>query len=133
MKPIESLVTTYVESHPKEAAQTFERMDVSEAFKIIEKLPFRVAGMLLERLTPQMAGEILSRFDVSLTKDLLAVMTPRHASLVLQHLEDKKREEALRSLPVYMGRQLRELLRRLEVIRAIGVASRGAQQGESNA
>jgi len=110
MKPIESLVFSYVEGHPKEAAQTFEKMEVSEASKIIEKLPFRSAGILLERLTPQMAGEILSRFDLSLTKDLLAAMTPRHASLVIQHLEDKKREEALSSLPTHTERQLRELL-----------------------
>jgi len=110
MNSLESLLCSYVANDPKEAAQAFEKTDVTEAVRIIEKLPFRVAGMLLDRLTSQMAGAILDRLDSSRTRDLLATMAPRHASLVLQYLEDKKREEALRSLPPPMERQLRDLL-----------------------
>jgi magnesium transporter len=110
MKTLESLVSSFVESHPKDAAQSFEKIDVSEAVRIIVKLPFRAVGLLLERLTPQKAGAILSRIDMKHTRDLLATITPRQASMMLQHLETSRREEALEGLPSSMVRQLRELI-----------------------
>jgi magnesium transporter len=109
MNPLESLLCSYVEGHPNEAAQGFEKMDVTEAVRIVERLPLRVAGMLLDRMTSQIAGAVLGRLDSSRRRDLLASLAPRHASLVIQHLDPENREEILRSLPSSMERQLREL------------------------
>lgn len=110
MKTLESLVRTFVESNPRDAAQAFERLDVADAVRTIEKLPFRAIGLLLERLSPHKAGQILSWMDLARTRELLATMTPRQAALILQYFEEGKREEALSGLPESIARQLRELL-----------------------
>lgn len=110
MKTLESLVRTFVEGHPQDAANAVEQMDAAEAVKILDKLPSRLNGLLMERLTPQKAGTILDLMEPSRTRELLAGMSPRQASLVLHHLESGKREEALAGLPSARARELRDLM-----------------------
>ncbi len=110
MKTLESLVRTFVEGHPQDAANAVEQMDAAEAVKILDKLPSRVNGLLMERLTPQKAGTILDLMEPSRTRELLAGMSPRQASLVLRHLDSGKREEALAGLPSARARELRDLM-----------------------
>jgi magnesium transporter len=110
MEKVELLVRSFVESHPRDAAQAFEKLDVGEAVEIIEKLPFRTEALVLERLSPGTAGAILERLDPERRRELLAVMPPRTASMVLQHLEEGNREEALTDLPEKVARQIRELM-----------------------
>jgi magnesium transporter len=110
MKTLESLVRTFVEGHPQDAANALEEIDASEAVKILDKLSLRLAGLLMERLTPQKAGAVLEQLSPARTRELLAAMPPRHASLVLQHLDSDRREEALVTLPESRARELRELM-----------------------
>ena len=110
MKTLESLVRSFVEGHPKDAANAMEQIEAVEAVKIVEKLPFRIAGLLMERLTPQKAGAILDLLEPSRTRELLENMSPRQASLVLLHLEANRREEALAGLPGSRVKELRELM-----------------------
>jgi magnesium transporter len=110
MKTLETLVRTFVEGHPQDAAKALAQVDAAEAVKIVEILPSRLAGLLMERLTPQKAGTVLDLLAPDRTQELLAGMSPRQASLVLQHLEPAKREEALVGLPDAKARELRELM-----------------------
>jgi magnesium transporter len=110
MKTLESLVRTFVETHPKDAANALEQVDAAEAVKILDRLPSRLSGLLLERLTPPKAGSILEGLEPNRTHELLAGMSPRQASLVLQHLEPGRREEALAGLPDTKARELRDLM-----------------------
>jgi len=110
MKMLESLVRTFVEGHPQDAAIAVDQMAATEAVKILEKLPSRLNGLLMERLTPQNACAILELLEPSRAQELLAGMSPRHASLVLNCLASGKREEALAGLPSSRSRELRELM-----------------------
>ena len=110
MKTMESLVTSFVEGHPKDAAVNFEKMDVEDAVRILGKIPLRAVSQLLERITPHKAAAILSSLDSNRRRELLSAMNPRQASSVLNHVEQSHREEVLGNLPDAMARQLRELL-----------------------
>jgi magnesium transporter len=110
METAHLLVRQFVESHPREAAQAFEKLDIGEAVGIIRNLPFRAVGLLLERLAPHNAATILEYLDSSRVSDLLENMSPRTASMILQHFEQIRREEALSKLPGRVARQLRDLL-----------------------
>ncbi|KPK15614.1 MAG: hypothetical protein AMK69_27475 [Nitrospira bacterium SG8_3] len=110
MKTLESLVRTFVETHPKDAANALEQVEQDEAIKVLDRLPSRLNGLVLERLTPQKAGSILEGLEPSRAQELLAGMSPRQASLVLQYLEPSRREEALAGLPGAKARELRELM-----------------------
>jgi magnesium transporter len=110
MNTLESLVRTFVEGHPQDAAKALEQIDAAEAVKIVDKLPFRIAGLLMERLTPLKAGAVFALLEPSRTQEFLTGMSPRQASLVLHHLESGKREEALAGLPDQRARELRELM-----------------------
>jgi len=110
MKTLESLVRSFVEGHPQDAAKALEELDAPEASKILEKLPSRLQGLLMERLSPQKAGAILEQLDSVRARELLASMPPRQASFVIQHMDEGKREDALKALPDARARQLRELM-----------------------
>ena len=104
------LVRQFVESHPRDAAQALEQLDLDEAVGIVKKLPSRGVGLLLERLAPHIAAAILQNLDPARVRELLENMPPRTASKVLQHLEQSSREEALSKLPDRVARQLRDLM-----------------------
>jgi magnesium transporter len=110
MENVDMLVRSYVESHPRDAAQAFEQLGIGEAVGIIKKLPLRAVGLLLERLAPHNAATILENLDSSRVQELLENMPPRTASTVLQHLEQSKRQEALSKLSDRVARQLRGLM-----------------------
>ncbi len=110
MNTMESLVSTFLEGHPRDAAATFERMDVDEAVRILRSLPVRGVALLLERLTPHRAGGILSKLNGSRTREILAAMSPRDAALVLSHIESDQRATMLNGLPPAMHREFRALL-----------------------
>ena len=110
MEKVDLLVRSFVESHPRDAAQAFEQLGTDEAFRIIEKLPFRTEALVLERLSPSKAGAILERLEPERRRELLAIMPPRTASLVLQQLEESNLEEVLTYLPEKVARQIRELM-----------------------
>jgi len=111
METLTSLVRSFVETHPEGAAHALEALDAEEAARVLALLPARSVGPVVERLTPYAAGAILERLTPEQTHALLAQMTPRQAALVLQHLEDGKREAALAALPGQQVAVLRELLR----------------------
>jgi magnesium transporter len=110
MESVDVLVRSYVESHPRDAAQVLEQLDISEAVGIVKKLPLRAVGLLLERLAPHNAATIMANLDLSRLQELLENMPPRTASKVLQHLEQSKRQEALSKLSDRVARQLRGLM-----------------------
>ncbi len=110
MESVDVLVRSYVESHPRDAAQVLEQLDSSEAVGIVKKLPLRAVGLLLERLAPHNAATIMANLDSSRLQELLENMPPRTASTVLQHLEQSKRQEALSKLSDRVARQLRGLM-----------------------
>jgi magnesium transporter len=110
METAHLLVRQFVESHPRDAAQALEQLDIGEAAGIVKKLPFRAVGLLMERLAPHIAAAILENLDPPRVRELLENMPPRTASIILQHLEQSSREKALLKLPDRVARQLRDLM-----------------------
>lgn len=111
MKPLETLVKSFAESHPESAARALERLDAAEASKVLEGLPAGVVGPVIERLASHSAGAILSHFTPDQTRSLLEAMSPKQASAVLHHIEESKRGEALAGMPEQAARRLQELLK----------------------
>jgi magnesium transporter len=109
MKSLESLVRTFAELHPEDAAHAFELLDSAESLRLMKSLPVRVAATLLERLSPHTAGPLLARLDAERIEHLLAEMSPRAACLVLNQLDDDPRQAVLDRLPTATARTLREI------------------------
>jgi Mg/Co/Ni transporter MgtE len=87
MRTLESLVRTFVETHPKDAANALEQVDMAEAIKILDRLPSRLNGLLLERLTPQKAGAVLQGLERSRAHELLAGVSGAAIPIVLRALK----------------------------------------------
>ncbi len=110
MNTMESIVSTFLEVHPRDAAMGFEKMEVHEAVKILANLSVRGVALLLERLTPHKASAILAKLDGSRAREVLAAMSHREAALVLSHVEEDQRGAMLNGLPPAMHREFRALL-----------------------
>jgi len=108
---LESLVRSFAETYPEGTAHALEALDPQEAAQALDGLPPEVVGRVAERLTPHAAGAILGHVGPEQTRTMFEVMTPRQAAVVLQLLEESRREEALACLPENVGSRLRALLR----------------------
>ena len=110
MNATESMVRSFAERHPEEAARTLEANEPAEAAKVLKKLPEKLAGRVTERLAVHAIGPILSHLEPSYVRHLLTDISPRQAVAILQTLEEAAREETLRHLPEESAGKLRPLL-----------------------
>jgi magnesium transporter len=110
METANILIRSFIESHPRDAAVSFEKLELSEALRILRNLPVRTIAILLERLTAQKAGTILKQLEPIRLREILSILPPKIASSALQHMDDKEREVALGNLPENFKRQIQDLL-----------------------
>jgi magnesium transporter len=110
MENVESIIRFFVEKHPRDAAQAFENMEVDQTVPVLNKLSIRELALLFERFSPYSAAAILEKLDPLVVRDLLSIMSPRKASIVLHQVEQQKREETLTQLPTKSARQIREFM-----------------------
>ncbi len=111
MKPLESLLRTFVELHPEEAARAYENLETGEAQRLFKTLPVHVAVPLLERLNPQVAGPLMMNLEIDRARSLFTELSPRAASALAHQIEESRREEVLAGLPDRIVRPIRELTR----------------------
>ena len=109
MKPLESLLHSFVELHPEDAARSIESLDPGEAGRLFGTLPEPVAARLAERLNPHIVAPIFERLDPEHALRLLSSIAPRPASAIVHHLTDDVRTSMLEKLPEGTSRQLKEL------------------------
>lgn len=109
MKPLESLLHSFVETHPEDAARAFEALNTEDALRLFRSLPDDVAGDLAERLTPSVAAPVFEQLEPEHSLRVLRDLSPRPASAIVHHLKDDVREQMLEQLPKATAKQLREL------------------------
>jgi magnesium transporter len=109
MKPVESLLRTFVELHPEDAARAVEALPPDDAARLFKNLPTRTALSLVERLQPHVAARLLQNAAPDKCHELLAETDVRTASVILQHLDEAFRPQVLASLPGSLSRALSEL------------------------
>jgi magnesium transporter len=109
MNSLETLLRTFAELHPEDAARALESLDPGEATRLLKRLPLHVARRLLEKLSPHVAGTMLQGVGAERAAELLAALGPREASTLLQHLGDEVREVVLVGMPDRTAALLREL------------------------
>lgn len=109
MKPLESLLRSFVELHPENAARAFESLEIDEAARLFGTLPEKVAVSLAERLVPSVAGPVFERLEPEHAVRLLSELSPRPASAIVHHLDNDVRHRMLEQLPPDTARQLNEL------------------------
>jgi magnesium transporter len=114
MKPLESMLRSFVELHREDAARAFEMLELGEAVRLLKRLPVDVAASLLERATPHTAARVLETMDVQRICQLTSKMPPRTAAAILHQLDEAKREEVLSTLTESTARPLRALARYAE-------------------
>lgn len=109
MKALESLVHTFVESHPNDAARALEGVGRADAVRLFKSLPVRVLAPLAERVGPHHVGPVLAELGEDRRVELLRSVSPRTAAAILQHVDGAQRERIVSGLPERLGRQLLEL------------------------
>lgn len=110
MKPLETMLQSFIELHPEAAARSFEEIHTDEAQRLFASLPAEVVVSLLERLSPHVSGPLLANVENKRICELLTAMAPRSAANTLRQLEADKREKVLSTLPDQTAKPLRELL-----------------------
>lgn len=111
MKPLEALLSMFVELHAEDAARAFESLDPADGLRLLKSLPIHVAVSLLERVSSHAAAPLLAQLSNERIRSLVGQMSPRSASLLLHHLAEDKREEVLTDVEPGLARSLRELAR----------------------
>lgn len=109
MKPLESLLRSFVELHPDNASRAFEALELDERIRLFSTLPKRIAVTLMQRISPHAVAPILEGLENGRSKELLCSLPPRVASSVLTHAEEAYRNSILTSLPENLSRSLRAL------------------------
>lgn len=109
MKPLESLLRSFVELHPDEASRAFEGLDLEERIRLFNTLPNRIATTLMQRISPHAVAPILSGLENVRSQELLCELPPRIASSILTHTEESYRNTLLENLPENLSRPLRSL------------------------
>ncbi len=106
---MESLVKSFVDLHPEDAARAIESLSHKNAVRLFTRLPLRVLIPLCERVGPHWLGPLLAELSVERRIEILSSVEPRSAATCLGHLEQQQREEYLGELPEATARELREL------------------------
>lgn len=109
MKPLESLLRSFVELHPEEAARAFENLELDERIRLVGSLPKRIALTLLQRISPHAVAPIIAGLNAARASEFLCDLPPRVASSILSHTDADERETLLGVLPEGTANQLRSL------------------------
>ncbi len=110
-RPLESLVRSFVDLHPEDAAGSFEALDASDRARVFKTLPTRIALSLAERISPHILAPLISKLPSEKASELLMSLPPRVASGILHHIEPEDSEQLLAALPAPAARALQELAR----------------------
>lgn len=106
MLPLESLLRTFVQLHPEDAARAFENLEIEEGVRLLRKLPPKTAIPLIERISPHATAQIISQLDAARVAEMLMELPPRVASSVLHQLDDAARDTLEAKLPESVTRTL---------------------------
>jgi len=111
MKPLESLLRTFVEFHPEDAARAFETLDLKQRVRLFKSLPMNIVASLAQRISPHAVAPLLVEMEAAQAAELLRELSPRVASSILHQIEEARRDELLVALNDDVSRSLRELAR----------------------
>jgi len=109
LKPLESLLRSFVELHPDEAARAFENLELIERVRLFKTLPKRIALTLLQRSGPHTVAPIIAGLDNERANEFLTGLPPRVASSILSHSNVDYREALLSEMSPNVAKQLRAL------------------------
>jgi len=109
MKPLETVLRTFVELHPDDAARAFEALPPTDGLRLLKSMPIQVAAPLVERLAPHWSAPLLEQLPPERLCDLLKALPLRVGSMIVKHIGEEKRQEVLAALPETNVRWLREL------------------------
>lgn len=110
MSTQETLVQTFLELHPEDAARALESADPAEAYEMLRDLPNRLLILLIERLQPHVAAEVLQQMELERFAELLTETELRTASNIVHHLDEEHREQLLAGIPESIASSIRELV-----------------------
>lgn len=91
MKPLESLLRTFTDLHPEDAARAIEVLDEPDVARLLKTLPLRTAATLLERLATHSADAAVERLPPERAARLLQEMAPRAAGTLLHRIDADSR------------------------------------------
>ena len=109
MKSLETLLRSFIELHPEDAARAFEGLDEGGRLRLFSTLPSRIAVSLLQRISPYVAAPLLIQLESAAASELLRDLPPRIASTILHQYDKESQESLLAGLEESVARPLRSL------------------------
>lgn len=110
MNAASQLSSSYLASHPKEAANILQGFPAQEAAAFLNEQSVSHVALVLEYSIPYISGGFISDMDPDLAAKAIIALTPEHAIPPLRHLKESVREKILDSLPANVGNSYRVLL-----------------------
>lgn len=110
-RPLETLVRSFVDLHPEDAARAIEALNESDRIRIFNSLPNRVALTLAERISPHVVAPLVTQMPTEEAAEMLTTLPPRVASGILHHIDASERDHLLENLDETAARSLKELAR----------------------
>ncbi len=104
------LASIYLDHHPDEAAQHFEKAKPEDAAAFLVSERVERALEILRRLTPTSAADVLTHMGAAPAARLLAGLQPNRAAALLARIESGPQEEWLAQFDEATASELRELM-----------------------
>jgi magnesium transporter len=113
---IDSLVSSYLESHPAAAASVLHQLNVSDLGSFLAALPASLAAGVLPHLMPVVAAEAITSIDIEQAADILAKMPNEAAVVILRSMNRDLHRGYYRAMPRAAALRLRLQMRYPEAL-----------------
>ncbi len=107
---LESQHTPVAETHPADAAEHIEGLDIDEQIKFIKQLPIKDAADSIAEMAPHDQVPLIRRLNQGLAAKIIESMSPDDATDLLEQLDDVHQKELLCRVSDAERAELRALL-----------------------
>jgi magnesium transporter len=101
---------TFIDRHPVEAAQIFERLSFEAAAGFLNTAPASTAASVLKAVNPLTASQVLGVMVPSQTASICQTMPLGMVSALLRRLDPDKRQKLMEALPADFSTPLQRVL-----------------------
>jgi len=105
-----ALADTFIEQYPQEATEALESAPVKEIVQLLRMQSPEHGARILTRISTALAAAALQHLRPELANQILGVMDPVAAALLVNSLPQQAREALLNGLEAPLARELRELM-----------------------
>ncbi|MDX1409587.1 MAG: CBS domain-containing protein [Saprospiraceae bacterium] len=110
MSLLPQLASGFIDAHPDEAAQLFEKLPTEDIAAFLLASDAKRAAAVLQRMSPALAGSCLAGLTQEQRNEILLSLPLELLALMIRPLDEDRRAELLKQMPESLSSQLEPLL-----------------------